>query len=401
MIKKWLLSGEFLFSKKLAIALWFGLSFIAIILDYFHFKEVSNNYIIFKYVFVHMREQANLYLEYPAQYHDVNLYGPLFSVVIAPFAILPDILGATLWVMGNAAILFFAIKKLPIATKWKYAIIILASHEMMTAASWFQSNPLIAACIILGWVYINEGKERWALFYILLATFVKIYGIVGFAFFFFSKDKVRFIKWSVIWSIVFFLAPMILAPLSFVIQSYQDWYDGLQFKAHKNVRLDIKNDYQDISVMGMIRRIFHYPAFNDLLVLVPAIILFALQYTRYKFFNDIRYRLYLLCSVLIFPVIYSTGAESPTYIIAFPAVCFWYVVQEKTKKVNALFIFALLLTSFSYSDIFTPWVRTHLVRPYSLKALPCFVMWLVIVWQILQKQFLKVRVDEESALRPR
>ena len=41
-------------------------------------------------------------------------------------------------------------------------------------------------------------------------------------------------------------------PPSFVVQSYKDWYDALTFKAAKNVRLDIHNDYQDISVMGMV-----------------------------------------------------------------------------------------------------------------------------------------------------
>ncbi len=400
MFKKWILSGEFLYNRKLGNWLWFGLAFIAIILDYFHYHRPSNNYIIFKHVYVHMVQHVNLYLEYPQQYEDVNLYGPVFSVVMAPFAWLPDYIGETFWVMGNAAFLYFAIRKLPFSDKWKNAIIIFCAHEMMNAAGWFQSNPLIASCIILGWVYINEGKEKWALFFILIATFIKIYGIVGFAFFFFSKDKIRFIKWAVIWCIVFFLLPVLLAPLSFVVQSYKDWYAALAFKANKNVRMDIHNDYQDISVMGMIRRIFNMPGFNDAIILVPAIILFGLQYLRYQYFSDIRFRLYLLCSVLIFTVIFSTGAESPTYIIAFPAVCFWLVVQPPSKVVRGFFIFALLLTSFSYSDIFTPYVRNHIIRPYSLKALPCTIMWLILVYQILSKQFLRIKTGEGEALQP-
>jgi hypothetical protein len=400
MVKTSILSKQLLFNKKVAVTLWFGLSLIAVLLDYFHYKQVSNNYLIFRYVYNHMLQQVNLYLEYPKLYQDVNLYGPVFSVVMAPFAQLPDYVGETLWVMGNAAILFFAIRKLPVTEKWKNAIVILSAHEMMNAAGWFQSNPLIAACIILGWVYINEEKEIWALFFILLATFIKIYGIVGFAFLFFSKNKIRFIKWSIVWAAVFFFLPLLLAPFSFVIQSYKDWFAALQYKAHKNVRMDIHNDFQDISVMGMIRRIFNIPNLNDLVVLVPAIAIFGFQYVRFKYFNDLRYRYYLLCSVLIFTVIYSNGAESPTYIIAFPAVCFWFVVQPSSRSTMAVFIFALLLTSFSYSDIFTPYVRNHLIRPYSLKALPCFVVWLIIAWQIISKQFLQVQFDKARFLKP-
>ena len=183
---------------------------------------------------------------------------------------------------------------------------------------------------------------------------------------------------------------MIFAPPSFIVQSYKDWYDALHFKALKNVNPNDNNDYQDICVMGMIRRIFNLPNFKNIYITIPAVIIFGLQYLRYQYFSDLRYRLYLLASVLITTVIYTTSAESPTYIIAFPAVCIWYVLQEHTKKNNAIFIFALLLTSFSYSDIFTPWLRENIIRPYALKALPCFVLWIVIAWQLFTKQFLTV-----------
>ena len=47
---------------------------------------------------------------------------------------------------------------------------------------------------------------------IMLGTFVKLYGIVGFAFFFFSKHKPKLILWiDVIWGIVFFVLPMLIS----------------------------------------------------------------------------------------------------------------------------------------------------------------------------------------------
>lgn len=390
--KNWFLSGEFLYNKTLAIVLWFGLSFVAIVLDFF--QKMTNNYVIFKHVYIHTLQHVNLYLEYPKEYIDVNLYGPVFGLVMAPFAMLPDWLGIICWGMFNTAILYFAIRKLPIQEKWQNAILILSAHEMMNAASWLQSNPLIAACIIFGFVFIHEGKNVWALFFIMLATFIKIYGIVGFAFFFFAKDKINFIKWSAIWLVVFFVLPMILAPPSFIIQSYKDWYTALHFKELKNVNPNDDNDFQDICVMGMIRRIFNIPYFKNVYVTIPAVIIFGLQYLRYQYFSDTKFRLYFLTSVLITTVIFTASAESPTYIIAFPAVCIWYVLQQKTKWVNAFFIFALLLTSFSYSDLFTPWLREHIIRPYALKALPGFILWIIITWQIFSKQFLKVSTEK-------
>ncbi len=167
-IKNWLLSGAFLFNRKLAIALWFGLSFIAIILEIWRYK--INNYIIYKYVYIHTLQRVNLYLDYPSFYEDSNHYGPIFSVLIAPFAILPDNVGIFLWAMGNTAFLYYAITKLPILQKYQNVILILCSHELMTAASWLQINAFIAGCIILGFCFIQENKNSKALFFILLAT---------------------------------------------------------------------------------------------------------------------------------------------------------------------------------------------------------------------------------------
>lgn len=372
--------------------MWFGLAAIGAILVIIQ-QGASNNFIIFRQVFYHVLEQKNLYLFYPEEYQDVNLYGPVFSILIAPFALLPKLSGGLLWVMFNAWILYFALTKLPIQRRWIYAILILSSNEMMNNGAWFQTNPFIAACIILGFAYIHKGKDVWGLFFIMLATFIKIYGIVGFAFFFFSKNKWRFILWALIWSVVFFVLPMAISNPQYIVQCYADWLQGLQAKAAKNINTFIKNDFQDISVMGMIRRIFRVPFLKDWIVLIPGILLFAAQYLHIRDFKDVRYRLYLLCSVLIFTVIFSNGSESPTYIIAFPAVCLWFLMQPPSKWVNAIFIFAIILTGFGYSDLLTPYVRTYLVRPYSLKALPCTIIWFILIVQIYRRQYLSIDLD--------
>jgi len=147
----------------------------------------------------------------------------------------------------------------------------------------------------------------------------------------------------------------------------------------------------DITLQGMIKRIFNLPALNKWFIILPGLLVFGAQYLFYKYFSNPIYRLYILCSVLLFIIVFNTGTESPTYIIGVPAICLWYVLQEKTKWNNILFIVAIFFSSFSYSDIFTPWVRTHIMMPYALKALGCFVIWVVIAVQIFTRQFLKVK----------
>ncbi len=388
-VRQWILSGDFIYDRSLAILLWFGLPVISIIHTLVKDNHI-NNFIIFRSVFYHSIHHLNLYNEYPLEYADVNLYGPIFSFVIAPFALLPVQLGFILWSLFNAWILYFAIRKLPIQKQWQNAVLIFSCNEMLNNTAWSQINPFILALLILGFVYAEKGKNGWALLFILLATFIKLYGIVGFAFFLFNEKKSSFAAWAVVWSVVFFLLPMLISGPYFVIHSYVDWYNAVAEKAAKNIRMDIHNDLQDISVMGMIKRIFNLPNFKTVWVLLCAAVMFAFQFMHVDYYKDLRFKLYILCSVCIAVVIFNTSSESPTYIIAFPMVCVWYLMQPPNKINNALFIFALVLTCFSYSDIFTPYVRTHFVRPYSLKALPCLVIWIVLSVQLYSKKFLEV-----------
>lgn len=397
--KRFFLSGEFLFNKKLSTFLWFGLSIATIIQNLLDIEHKTNIYKIFKYSFIHAQQHVNLYLQYPLHHDDVFLYGPTFTVLIAPFAILPDVLGVALWVLFNVSLLFYAIKQLPIKEGYQNAILILSAHEMMNASSWLQYNATIAACIILGFVFIQKGKEHIALLFIVFATITKIYGVVAFSFFFFSNQKIKFILWTIFWSIFWFLIPIIIIPISFLLETYHNWFEALIYKSSKNVTgVSKQYFYQDISVMGLIRRNVNSAFKSDGIVLAIASIVFLLKYTKYKFFNDVRYQLYFLCSVLLFVVIFSTGSESPTYIIAFPACCIWFILQPPSKMVNFFFVFCLLIVSFSYSDLLTKYTREFSMQ-HSLKALPCLMLWLIIIYQILTNQFLKI--DLNNGLRKR
>lgn len=392
-VKKQWLSGDFLYNRKLAAALWFGLSFIAVAATVQ--RGGVNNFEVFRHVYFHTLQKVNLYLFYPHEYDDVNLYGPVFSIIIAPFAFLPVKIGAVCWEMCNAAFLYVAIYKLPIHIKWRTAIVVLCAHEMMITASWLQSNAMVCGCLMLAYTFTLQKKEPAALFFIMLPAFIKLYGIVGIVFICFSKKPLRFIMWAFIWSVFFFFLPLLITDLSFIIQSYYNWYEGLQVKAAKNIRIDINNFFQDISIMGLIRRNL-YAGVNDKIVLLSGMLAMASQFIYFRYFTNHAYRLYILASLLVFVVIFSTGSESPTYIIALPGICLWYFMQPKTKPLIWFFIFAWVLTTLSYSDIFTPWVRTHIVKPYSLKALPACVVWIIMLIQIHRKQFLRTNNIAEA-----
>lgn len=378
----------FFTDKRYIIGIWLIVTLISAI------KQLSigvfNNYKIFRQVFYHTINQLPLYTEYPLEYFDHNHYGPIFSFVIAPFAVLPDFLGLPLWALFNAAILIWAILQLPLQKQQHTAILWICFHEFLTTLLGLQFNPIMTAIILLSFVYIEKEKDFWSALCIVLGIFVKLYGVVGLAFFFFSKHKLKFIGSLFFWSALFFVLPMAISSPQYIINTYQEWFARLVEKNNENTGFD---SYQDICLMGMVRRFFQDATISNLPFLLGGIILFGTHYLRIKAYKDQAYRLMLLASVLIFTVIFSSGSESPTYIIAFLGVAIWFVIQPQpiSNFKIALFVFALLLTSFSPSDLFPKFIRDEYIRPYALKALPCVLIWFAIVYEMLTQSFAQYR----------
>lgn len=374
----------FFSNKKYIIGLWIIVTLVSVIKQYVIDKY--NNYRIFRQVYYHLVDKLPLYKEYPTEYFDHNHYGPVFALIIAPFALLPDYLGLPLWGVFNASVLIFAITKLPLKSNQIAAVLWICLHEFLTTLLGVQFNPLMTAIILLSFVYIEKQKDVWAALFIVLGVFVKLYGVVGLAFFFFSKNKLKFIASLLLWSVVLFCLPMLLSSPEYIVQSYKEWYERLIVKNSANTDF---TSYQDICLMGMVRRIFNDPTISNIPFLIGGIITFGLQYLRFKEFKNQAFRLAILASTLIFTVIFSTGSESPTYIIAFVGVAIWFVIQPRpiSGLYIGLFIFALILTSLSPSDLIPNYLKENYIRPYALKALPCVLIWIVLVYEILTKKF--------------
>ena len=384
--------GIFFNNKKVVYCTYFLLALIVTLKQYHNHS--FNNYLIFKYCYVHAVNHLNLYTTY-AEYNDSSHYGPFFSLLIAPFALLPDFIGMLLWQFTNTAFLLWAITKLPLKENQTIAVLWICAHELLTALFSFQVNPGITAMIILSYVFIREKKDLWAALMIMLGTFIKLYGIVGLAFFFFSKQKPKFIMYSVLWAVAFFVLPMFFFSPDYILNMYGEWYYSLSKKNMLNASL---TSYQDISVMGMARRMLQNISIPNLPFIVVGLLIFLLPYARIRQYKHTGFQCMLLASTLLFPVLFSTGSESPTYIIAFAGVAIWFIIQpKKTSWQIFLFCLAIVLTSLSPSDLFPKYLRDNYVKYYALKALPCLLIWLTLIFEMIKNDFSKYPITLNTA----
>lgn len=370
----------FLTDYRTLFALWMLLPVIATLTKF----NSYNNFLIFRYVFWHTIDHTSLYTSYE-QYYDTNHYGPFFSLVIAPFAIFPEYFGLLLWEIALALALFYSIRKLPLSDKKLIFIYWFCAHELLTALFMSQFNIAIAAIILVTFYCIEKEKDIWAAFWIMFGTFVKLYGVVGLAFFFFSKHKGKFIFYLFVWAIVMFIAPMVISSPDYIISQYWEWWESLISKNADNAFAYSQN----ISLLGMVRKISQCTSYSDLLIIIPGLFILGLPYLRFKQFKYKAFRFTLLASVMMFVVLFSTGSESSTYIIPFVGVAIWYIVApwKRSKWDIALMVFAFILTSMSPSDLFPSFIRKQYVVPYALKALPCVLIWFKLSYEMCRNDY--------------
>lgn len=384
-------------NKRFVFLLWFLLALIAGLKH--SIRGVFNDYLLFKSVFYNTVQQANLYLVQPALNHDSNHYGPIFSLIFAPFALMPDNIGTIFWELLMAAVLFIAIYKLPIVWKAKVIIYYICLQGLYGSLVNSETNTLVAALIIGTFICIRSEKDFWAACFIALGLFIKLYGIVGLAFFFFSKHKPRLIGYLIVWSVVFFVLPMLISSPHFIIQSYCDWYESL---IHKN-ELNIASINQDISVMGMVRRISGQHNISNIIFLIFGLALFGSQYLKIKFYSDLRFQLGILASSLFLVVLFSTGSETSTYIIPATGVGIWFVLQTRPyNRYSILLLFFTLIITLLASGITSSYIRKDIIRAHSLLAIPYFIIWLTLIYQMLtlnksqEKPLSKDLLDEDK-----
>lgn len=381
-----ILAKPFFHDMRTLLGLWLLLPVVAAVMK----LHSCNNFLIFRGVFWHALNGTSLYAPYPAEHFDTNHYGPLFSLVIAPFAAMPLFVGLLLWLVVLSMFLFWAVRRSTFTRSQQLFVFWFCAHELLTALYMQQFNIAIAAIIVLTYCCIEKEQELWAAFFIMLGTFVKLYGIVGLAFFFFSRHKGRLVIWLLVWAVVMLVAPMVFHGPGYVLGQYQEWFACLVGKNSENA----DSIAQNISLLGLVHRVSgHW--FNDLWLIVPGLVLFGLPYLRLAQYKHVAFRQTLLASVLMFVVLFSTGSESSGYIIPFVGIVVWYTAApwKRNGWDVALLVFAFVLSSLSPSDLFPAYVRREWVQPYALKALPVVLIWLKLSYEMMTRNYAAERQE--------
>lgn len=374
------LRQKFYQDNRFVLSIWVVITLIFVIDSWATHRY--NNYLIFENTFRNLLHERSLYAHYPAYHDDTNHYGPIFSLLIAPFAIFHNWVGLLLWNLFNCFLLFKAIQTLPLTQDQKVVIGYIAIPCLIESMLNQQFNAGEGALMIFSYTLLNKNKGLWSALCIVLGTFIKLYGIVGLVFFFFAKKKPEFILWLIIWSLIIFLLPMLFASPDYVAHCYVDWKNSI---VGKNM-LNVLGEGIDISIMGFFRQLLDEPGISNFLFLALGSLIFMLPFKRIANFEKQKFQLMILSSVLLFPVLFSTGAEDCTFIISITGVGIWYV-KENNKAMKRVLLPVLLFITCNFPLLLFPaFAKSH---PLSLSiiSLPYFLVWLRVIYTATKNRF--------------
>ena len=137
-----------------------------------------------------------------------------------------------------------------------------------------------------------------------------------------------------------------------------------------------------LSVIGWLKTWFGLNV-NKTYVSLAGVVLFCIPLLKVKEYSSYHFRILMLASILIWVVIFNHRAESPTFIIAISGVALWYFSQFQKKENLVLLILALIFTGLSSTDLFPKFIRDQWIFPYVIKAVPCILIWIKILYDMM------------------
>ena len=332
-----------------------------------------NNYVIFKCSFFHLIHGTDLYGLYPAEHWDFYKYSPTFALLMGGIACLPDIIGLSIWNILNAITVFFAIRMLPFTVRKQCLILWFVALELLTCLQNNQSNGLMCGLMIAAFGCMEQKKVALATLWLVLAMYIKVYGAIGFCLFLFYPDKLKFILYAVLWTVVFAALPLLVTPVHTLIWQYQNWASLMIADAAAA---------RGLSVAGWLYSWFGIENVK-MYVTGIGILLFLIQFARFRLYGNEVYKPLILASMLIWVIIFNHKAESSTFSIAVAGVAIWYFAMPEAKWRTVLFWMVFVFTCLATTDIFPMFVKKQFVYPYKIKAVPCILVWCVVFTELM------------------
>ncbi|HTA63149.1 MAG TPA: glycosyltransferase family 87 protein [Bacteroidia bacterium] len=367
---------NFLTSKYLRLSL-LALLCLLLGIQAIYNDEIAN-FIIFKTSSQRFLHHENLYdfIQYKIIY-DKFFYAPQFALFFLPFALLPFKLAIVLWLLLGAALFYFAIQNLPLSNTQKAIIFFIALFDLVNSFQNLQTNALNTAFMLFIFSFLHNHKYILAAVCVAFCLSIKIYPAAAALLFLFYPNKLKFLLWCGLLTVLFFLLPLLVVPKDYFFSCLDNWI--------KSITEDATDKFisNSPSLIGINYTWLSKPINHFYIQLVGLFLVFVPLFKILKKETDTTFILLYLSFIMIFVVIFNHEAESPTYIIAITGAAIWYAVSPKTATSNTLLVLLIVACILLPTDIFPHDFRKNYLEPLKIRVIPCLLIWLKMFYELL------------------
>lgn len=333
-----------------------------------------NNFLIFKYSFKHIISESPLYLWNKEECYDLFKYTPTFALFFGLFSWGGDLVGLLLWSLINSLLPFYAILKLVSTVRQRiFGFSVLLIGESLTSLLNSQSNGIVLGLMILALASFQKGRDYSAVSFILMCAFIKVFGILLFALYWFRREKLKVvIPFALILGLSLLFLPLIVVQFEYLKEQYFSWFKLLSRDSTRFVKY---------SVMGWIQSWFHLSPNKVILLGIGLFIqsLFVITQRAPSITQTIQWG----ALWVVWSVIFNHMAESATFVIAIGGMMVYGLLQHQLSKMDLLIWFLVILfTILGPTDIYPVNWRIWIVETAQLKVFPVILFWVYATYKL-------------------
>ena len=287
---------------------------------------------------------------------DLFLYGPLFSILFTPFALLPGWFGVFCWNIFTYSLFFFSIFTLPdqfsfIKKKFIFFFSVLLLFCTLLSV---QFNPVVAALFLFSFTLLEKKMGFWAVLLILLSGFIKVYGIFQLAMLLFYPRFWKNALYCILIGIVLILLPLIHIPASELVAYYQSWVVTVMNHSDASRFYSI---YRPVCLLG--KAIEPYMGLISIGILLVILIFTLIKLKLFK--ESFLLRVQFLGIIMSWAILFGLSSERHTYVIAVVGYAMWYLCITPTRLDKVLLWLNFILLAILPVDILCPWVISNFI----------------------------------------
>lgn len=299
------------------------------------------------------------------------MYGPLFSVIFTPFALLPARLAPYLWNVFNMCLLFLAVFSLPdsIRTEQKCRFFLFLLPLAFISQLSFRFDMATVYFALFAFSLLERGFYKWGITVILVSAFSGVYGAAQLLTLPFYPRFWKNAGFAVVVALLFSAVPLAGFSLSSLGVFYQAWFASVsacEFSQPFYTVFYLEPFFPDLPAWSMTARI------------VSAAVLLIIILACRKRFGFFAFRAGATGVLLGWAVLFGMVSTASTYLIAFAGFLLWYYGKTQVSAMDRVFLWCnfIVLSVIPMDFLFSNTMQEILFNGFTLNVWVFAIAWL-------------------------